>query len=95
MITYSLCHTPSRQELEALGVQGGGPGNGYRIRKDGHWVEIRAVATGEIRVPQEGDWYLSGPRMTEAYRAGSLLRGTYPIARLVAARQIQHWEVVE
>ena len=95
MNSYRLCDHPSRSELKALGVQGGGPGNGYRTRKDGEWVEVRAVASVAHRVPEKGDWYLNNK--DEAHRSLSALthvNSAYRIARLAVMRQVTTWEEV-
>jgi hypothetical protein len=42
----------------------------------------KAVATGEMRPPKAGEWYLSGA-IVEAYRARADLSTAYHIARLV------------
>ena len=94
MTTYPLRDRLTREDCERLGVEGGGPGNGYRARKGGHWITARAVRTEEFRSPQAGEWFLSGA-VPEAYRANRPLCGTYRIARLVAARKVTAWEVVE
>lgn len=65
--------------------------NGYYPIADGevlpHGMEsrtlVRAVPTGEYRVPRKGEWFLSGAKM-EAYQALSDFMTTeYHIAKLV------------
>lgn len=43
---------------------------------------VYAVATGEVRPPKKGEWFLSGA-VIEAYRAIEDLSQEYHIARLV------------
>ena len=94
MTHYPLDDHPTQAELEALGVTGGGPGNGHRVRKDGEWVTVRAVETGEFRMPRKGEWYLCGSE-TAAYRACSdYFEFLFCIARLVLMRQVTVWEEV-
>ena len=45
-------------------------------------VGIRAMATGEMREPRKGEWFLSGA-IIEAYRAQNDLASEYNIAKLV------------
>jgi len=69
--------------------------NGFRYRKGRELVEVRAVATGERRAPEAGEWYLSGA-IVEAYRTKHALPMgcVYPIARLVVMRRVERWEVI-
>lgn len=45
-------------------------------------VGVRAMATGEMRKPRKGEWFLSGA-IIEAYRANNDLAIEYKIAKLV------------
>ena len=65
---YPLADEPSPEELYNLQ----GPNK----------VGIRAMATGEIREPRKGEWFLSGA-IVEAYRANNDLSIAYNIAKLV------------
>jgi hypothetical protein len=66
--------------------------NGRLYYKDGERVELRAVATGERRAPEAGEWYLSGAIVEAYYTRHALPMGcVYPIARIVAMRR--RWEV--
>lgn len=90
---YPLSDRPTQAELAALGVTGGGPGLINRVEKNGEWVTVRAVDTGEFRLPRKGEWYLCG---TAAYRACSdYFESLFCIARLVLMRQVTIWEEVE
>jgi hypothetical protein len=44
--------------------------------------DIRAISTGEKRMPKKGEWYLSGA-VVEAYRAPNDLNTEFHIAKLV------------
>jgi len=78
-------------ECNALGVKS----NGYRYAKDGELVHVRALATGERRPPNAGEWYISGA-IPEAYRAGHTMPMSckHAIAKLVVMRRRMTWEVV-
>ena len=65
---YPLADEPSPEELYNLQVP--------------NKVGIRAMATGEIREPRKGEWFLSGA-IVEAYRANNDLSIAYNIAKLV------------
>jgi hypothetical protein len=73
---YPLYGQPSWQECRRLGLS-------PDIRQNVH-AFIRAEATGEFRVPNKGEWFLSGAE-PEAYKAGHKHRMTtkFNIARLV------------
>lgn len=62
------------------------PGNKLIARhSEGDRTEVQAMATGEYRRPECGEFYLSG-RHTAAYCAPSDLSTAYPIARIVHVR---------
>ena len=65
---FPLADPPSSDDLAALGLQ--------------DKVGVRAMATGEKRMPRKGEWFLSGA-IIEAYRASNDLSGEFYIARLV------------
>jgi hypothetical protein len=48
---------------------------------------LRAVPTGEKRVPNRGEWYLSGGPVS-AYRAPNDFLSEYMIARLVRVERV-------
>ena len=57
------------------------------------WHAVKAVATGEVRPPEAGEWFLSGA-IVEAHFAPNNLTAPYRIARLVKVR-IETIEIVE
>ena len=65
---FPLADSPTPDDLSALGLP--------------DKVGVRAMATGEKRVPRKGEWYLSGA-IIEAYRATNDLSCDFYIARLV------------
>lgn len=65
---FPLADSPTPDDLSALGLP--------------DKVGVRAMATGEKRVPRKGEWYLSGA-IIEAYRAANDLSCDFYIARLV------------
>lgn len=64
---FPIADEPSPEELAALNVE--------------DRVGVRAVATGELREPRKGEWFLSGSNI-EPYRAEHDLSIAYHIARL-------------
>ncbi len=64
---FPLADEPTADDLAALNVE--------------DQVGVRAMATGEFRPPQKGEWFLSGSYV-EAYRAEVDLTTAYHIARL-------------
>lgn len=55
--------------------------------------DLRAVATGDVRPPKKGEWYLSGA-IVEAYQAHHDFKDAYHIARLVEIKttiEIKQW----
>jgi hypothetical protein len=65
---YPLADEPSPEELYNLEVS--------------DKVGVRAMATGEMRAPRKGEWFLSGA-VVEAYRANNDISIQYNIAKLV------------
>lgn len=71
MKTYPIKDRPSVAEREAFGLTAECP-----------IVGIAAVATGDVRCPKKGEWYLSGA-IVEAYKAPNDIPSKYQIAALV------------
>ena len=65
---YPLADEPSPEDLYNLEVS--------------DKVGVRAMATGEMRAPRKGEWFLSGA-VVEAYRANNDISIQYNIAKLV------------
>ena len=59
--------------------------------RDGIPLEVKAVWTGEKRIPRKGEWFLSGSKV-EAYRCNppkdDAYTSPYPIARLVLVKTV-------
>jgi hypothetical protein len=50
-------------------------------------AEVRAEATGVVRPPRKGEWYLSGA-IIEAYRAPNDLSTAFQIAKLKVGKMV-------
>lgn len=74
--TLATSEWPTEAEFQALGLKG---------RTDRR--HVRAVATGEMRLPRKGEWFLSGAEV-EAYKAHNDLTTKYHIARLVKVETV-------
>lgn len=96
MKTYELFDSLRPVDIRALRK----PGDEWvepRFSRLGQWangVRIRATRTNECRPPQVGEWYISGA-IPQAYRAKGPMRSAYQIVKLVRARQMSYWEIIE
>ncbi len=89
-MTYPLGDVPTAEET------GGAPFKERMVLPSlgVHPRGFRAAPTGEKRVPEEGEWYLSGADVT-AYRASNRIAVPFMIARLVRVEmKPAEWVVV-
>ena len=56
--------------------------------------EIKAIATGEKRSPNKGEWYLSGS-IVEAYKATNDLTTSFQIAKLCIVEKVTTQQIIK